>query len=104
MIAFGAARRTFTDPCAVRNLLDALRDRPTMLGFERQRLKNQQIERSLNEVGRFAHKPRLSTIVDAQGVIWLGPRTGVSRFGASLCNSGLRGPAFLAGIAKFFAM
>ena len=53
------------------DLLDALCDRPTVLGFERDGLQNQQIERSLNEIGRLCHIPSLSTTVDDLGVTWL---------------------------------
>ena len=37
------------------HLLDALRDRPAMLGLERNGLEDEEIESSLNEVGRSAH-------------------------------------------------
>src|SRR5688572_6722022 len=39
----------------VRYLLNPFRDGPAMLRFEREDLQNQQIERALDEVGRFAH-------------------------------------------------
>ena len=51
------------------DLSHALRDRPTVLGFERDYLENQQIERPLNEIGRLCHNPKLSTNVDDLGVI-----------------------------------
>src|SRR5215813_1469466 len=51
------------------DLLDALCYSPAVRGFERDGFENQQIERSLNEIGRLCHKPKLSTNVDALGII-----------------------------------
>jgi hypothetical protein len=39
------------------NLLNTLRDRPTVHGFERDRAQDQQVERALQDVGLVAHPP-----------------------------------------------
>jgi hypothetical protein len=39
----------------VRHLTDALGDRPPVHRLERDNLENQEIERALHEIGRFAH-------------------------------------------------
>src|SRR5215472_558491 len=53
----------------VRNLLDALGDRPAMLGFERERLQDQQVQSSLYQIVWFAHSMIIyNRIVDGQGI------------------------------------
>jgi hypothetical protein len=53
------------------NLLDALRDSPSVLGFERNGFENQQVEGSLDQIGGF-HMPSPSTIEDDHRVVLLG--------------------------------
>ena len=48
----------------VRDLLDALRDRPAVHRLERDRPQDQQVERALNQVGLVAH---VASLVDCQG-------------------------------------
>jgi hypothetical protein len=57
------------------DLLDALGDRPTVFGLERNRLENQQIQRALDEIGWFSHRQQhrdgrhsIIRIVDSQGM------------------------------------
>jgi hypothetical protein len=39
----------------IRNLLNTLRNCPAMLGFERDRLKDEQVERALHQIAWFTH-------------------------------------------------
>jgi hypothetical protein len=54
-----------------RDLLNPLRDGPTMLGFHGDRFQNEEIERALYEIGWLGHTPRLPTIVDDHQTISL---------------------------------
>jgi hypothetical protein len=42
--------------------------KPAVLGFERDRLKDQQVQGPLDQIGGFGHMPRLCTIVDDHGI------------------------------------
>src|SRR4030095_7333057 len=59
------------------DLLDALCDGPSMLRFRGKCLKDQEVERALNEVGRLAHDsgsiPRSSTIIPRRSTIGKAP-------------------------------
>ncbi len=48
------------------NLLDALGDGPAVLGLVGDGPEDQQVERSLDEIGGLGHMPRLTTTVDNQ--------------------------------------
>jgi hypothetical protein len=49
--------------------LDALGDRPTVFGFERDGLEDQEIESALDKIGWLCHMPRLPTIIDDHGEV-----------------------------------
>src|SRR5579871_1266318 len=64
-------------------MLDAFRNRPAVLGFERDNLEDQQIKGPLDQISGLRHMHRLSTSVDNRQILGLiGGEAGCKRLSA----------------------